>query len=343
MSILVTGGSGFIGSHFIRDWLTHHNEPVINLDCLTYAVSPNVLDDCSSDPRYTFIHANILDEARVDSILTEHHIRAIVHFAAESHVDRSIHGPEIFVQTNVLGTMRLLSSALRHWKTLSPAHQAAFRFLHVSTDEVFGSLCLDEPAFTELSAYAPNSPYSASKAASDHLVRAYYHTYGLPVLTTHCSNNYGPDQYAEKLIPLCIQKALRGEDIPIYGDGLNIRDWLHVNDHCRALRVVLDKAAVGTCYNIGGNNEQTNRHVVQTICSILDDLVPRSDGQSYKNQMMFVHDRAGHDRRYAIDASKIAQELSWEPLETFESGLLKTVSWYVQQFTSTGIQTSETV
>lgn len=329
MTILVTGGAGFIGSNFVLDWLASHNEPVINLDKLTYAGNLTNLASVNADPRHIFINADINDAEQVYHLLSEHNIRSIIHFAAESHVDRSIHAPEAFIQTNIVGTFRLLETARGYWNQLMAPFKDNFRFLHVSTDEVYGSLTPDAPAFTEMNRYEPNSPYSASKAASDHLVRAYYHTYGLPVLITNCSNNYGPYQHPEKLIPLSIQNALSGKPLPIYGDGQQIRDWLYVTDHCAAIRIVLKHGTLGEVYNIGGGNEKPNLEVVKSICAILDELAPRDNATSYTSQITYVTDRAGHDRRYAIDATKIAQELDWKPLETFESGIRKTVQWYL--------------
>lgn len=329
MAILVTGGAGFIGSNFVLDWLNLHDEPVINLDKLTYAGNPENLTALSHDDRHLFIKGDIGDTELVSALLRKHQIRAIIHFAAESHVDRSIHGPDDFIQTNIVGTFRLLETARHYFDSLNEADKAAFRFLHVSTDEVYGSLEPTDPAFTETNRYEPNSPYSASKAASDHLVRAYYHTYGLPVLTTNCSNNYGPYQFPEKLIPLIIHNALSKKALPVYGDGMQIRDWLYVKDHCSAIRQVLKTGKIGEVYNIGGFNEKPNIEVVKTLCSILDELKPRSDGQSYAEQITFVTDRPGHDRRYAIDASKIKKELGWSPVETFDTGIRKTVKWYL--------------
>jgi dTDP-glucose 4,6-dehydratase len=340
MSILVTGGAGFIGSNFIQDWFATCNEPVINLDALTYAGNPNNLNTLPAHAAHTFVHGNIADRELVGELLTRHTIRAVIHFAAESHVDRSIHGPEEFIQTNIVGTFRLLESVRAHWNTLEPAVKAAFRFLHVSTDEVYGSLAPTDPTFSETNRYEPNSPYSASKAASDHLVRAYHHTYGLPVLTTNCSNNYGPYHFPEKLIPLVIHNALAGKPLPIYGDGQQIRDWLYVRDHCCAIRRVLDAGQLGQVYNIGGWNEMANIDVVKILCAALDKESPRADGKSYATQITFVKDRPGHDRRYAMDARKIERELGWKPAETFTSGIAKTVRWYldnaawVQQVTS---------
>ncbi|CDZ76242.1 dTDP-glucose 4,6-dehydratase [Legionella massiliensis] len=329
MTVLVTGGAGFIGSNFVLDWFKTNDEPLINLDKLTYAGNLTNLASLSTDSRHIFVNADINDSEQVSQLLRKYQVRALVHFAAESHVDRSIQGPEEFIQTNIVGTFRLLDAARNYWNQLSGPAKDAFRFLHVSTDEVYGSLSPDAPAFTEMNRYEPNSPYSASKAASDHLVRAYYHTYGLPVLTTNCSNNYGPHQHPEKLIPLCIQNALLGKPLPIYGDGQQVRDWLYVSDHCTAIRTVLAQGRLGEVYNIGGWNEKPNIDVVNMICRILDELAPRKDGGSYSSQICFVPDRAGHDQRYAIDASKIALELDWKPSETFESGILKTIQWYL--------------
>ncbi|TWI35400.1 dTDP-glucose 4,6-dehydratase, partial [Extensimonas vulgaris] len=302
MTLLVTGGAGFIGSNFVLDWLAHSDEPIVNLDKLTYAGNLQNLASLQGDARHIFVHGDIGDSELLGRLLAQHRPRAVLHFAAESHVDRSIHGPEDFIHTNVLGTFRLLEAARQYWQALAAPEKEAFRFLHVSTDEVYGSLDADAPAFTEQHCYEPNSPYSASKAASDHLVRAWHHTYGLPVLTTNCSNNYGPYHFPEKLIPLCIHHALAGKPLPIYGDGRQIRDWLYVQDHCSAIRRVLAAGRVGETYNIGGWNEKTNLEVVQTLCAILDELAPRADGQSYAQQITFVQDRPGHDRRYAIDA-----------------------------------------
>lgn len=332
MAVLVTGGAGFIGSNFILNWLALHDEPIVNLDKLTYAGNLDNLSLVANDSRYSFIQGDILDSACIEKIVSNHPIRAIIHFAAESHVDRSIEGPAAFVQTNVLGTFNLLENARNYWSQLPPSLKNEFRFIHISTDEVYGSLNNSAPAFTEQHRYEPNSPYSASKAASDHFVRAYYHTYGLPVITTNCSNNYGPYQHTEKLIPLCIQNALHGKPLPIYGDGQQVRDWLFVADHCAAIRAVLDHGALGEVYNVGGWNEKTNLDVVTTICSILDRLEPRPDKVSYLTQITHVQDRLGHDRRYAIDASKIALALDWKPIETFESGIEKTVAWYLAQY-----------
>ena len=330
MSIVVTGGAGFIGANFVLDWLAHNDEPVINLDKLTYAGNLENLASVQGDARHVFVRGDIGEPALVDRLLAEHRPRAIINFAAESHVDRSIHGPGEFIQTNIVGTFHLLESVRAYWNALEGEAKEQFRFLHVSTDEVYGSLRKDDPAFSETNRYEPNSPYSASKAASDHLVRAYHHTYGLPVLTTNCSNNYGPYHFPEKLIPLVIHNALAGKPLPIYGDGQQIRDWLYVKDHCSAIRLVLEAGRVGETYNIGGRNEKANREVVHTLCAILDELQPRADGQSYKSQITFVKDRPGHDHRYAIDASKLERELGWKPQETFETGIRKTVAWYLE-------------
>ena len=327
--ILVTGGAGFIGSNFVLDWLAQSDEPVVNLDALTYAGNLENLASLSGDSRHIFVKGDIGDFDLVARLLAEHQPRAIVNFAAESHVDRSIHGPEDFIQTNIVGTFRLLEAVRAYWNGLAGEARDNFRFLHVSTDEVYGSLEKDDPAFAETHRYEPNSPYSASKAASDHLVRAYHHTYGLPVLTTNCSNNYGPYHFPEKLIPLVIHNALAGKPLPIYGDGQQIRDWLYVTDHCSAIRRVLEAGRAGEVYNIGGWNEKPNLDVVHTLCTILDQLSPRSDGKPYKEQITYVKDRPGHDRRYAIDASKLERELGWKPAETFETGIRKTVQWYL--------------
>jgi len=327
--ILVTGGAGFIGSNFVLDWLAAVDQAVVNLDLLTYAGNLENLASLRDDPRHVFVRGDIGDAGLVAQLLNRHRPRAIVHFAAESHVDRSIHGPEDFIQTNVVGTFRLLEAARAYWGGLDVAARAAFRFLHVSTDEVYGSLGKDEPAFSESRRYEPNSPYSASKAASDHLVRAYHHTYGLPALTTNCSNNYGPYHFPEKLIPLIIHNALAGKPLPIYGDGQQIRDWLYVADHCAAIRRVLEAGRPGEVYNIGGWNEKPNLDVVHTLCAMLDELSPRADGKPYREQITYVADRPGHDRRYAIDAGKIERELGWKPAETFETGIRKTVRWYL--------------
>lgn len=327
--ILVTGGAGFIGGNFVLDWLANPESPgVINLDKLTYAGNLATLEAVQDDARHIFVQGDIGDYDLVLELLETYQVSAVVNFAAESHVDRSIHGPSEFIQTNVLGTFNLLEAVRSYWSALSQEQQQDFRFLHVSTDEVYGSLSPTDPAFNESNAYEPNSPYSASKAASDHLVRAWHHTYGLPVLTTNCSNNYGPYHFPEKLIPLCILNALNGKPLPIYGDGQQVRDWLYVKDHCAAIRQVLAAGRLGETYNVGGWNEKTNLEVVRTICTILDELRPKANG-SYANQITFVTDRPGHDRRYAIDASKLEQELSWRPLETFESGIRQTVQWYL--------------
>ena len=327
--ILVTGGAGFIGSNFVIDWLAAGDEPVINLDKLTYAGNLENLQGLAGDSRHRFVRADIADYDLILELLQQNRVRAVVNFAAESHVDRSIHGPEDFIQTNIVGTFRLLEAVRAYWNGLPADDKAAFRFLHVSTDEVYGSLEKEAPAFTELHRYEPNSPYSASKAASDHLVRAYHHTYGLPVLTTNCSNNYGPYHFPEKLIPLIIHNALGGKPLPIYGDGQQIRDWLYVKDHCSAIRRVLEAGRLGETYNVGGWNEKPNLEVVHTLCAMLDALSPRADGASYASQITFVTDRPGHDRRYAIDASKLERELGWKPAETFETGIRKTVRWYL--------------
>ena len=327
--ILVTGGAGFIGGNFVLDWLAGSDEPVVNLDALTYAGNLHTLDSLKSDGRHVFVHGDIGDTKLVSQLLKQYQPRAVVNFAAESHVDRSIHGPADFIQTNVLGTFNLLESVRAYWTELPEAQKSEFRFLHVSTDEVYGSLEKNDPPFAETNRYEPNSPYSASKAASDHLVRAWHHTYGLPVLTTNCSNNYGPYHFPEKLIPLVILNALAGKSLPIYGDGQQIRDWLYVKDHCSAIRRVLEAGRLGETYNVGGWNEKANLEVVKTICILLDEMQPRTDGQSYAEQITFVTDRAGHDRRYAIDARKLERELGWKPAETFESGIRKTVQWYL--------------
>ena len=327
--ILVTGGAGFIGSNFVLDWLAGSSEPVVNLDKLTYAGNLHNLQSLQGDERHIFVQGDIGDRALLDKLLAEHQPRAIVHFAAESHVDRSIHGPEDFVQTNVVGTLRLLEAARAYWNGLEGDAKQNFRFLHVSTDEVYGSLEKDAAAFTEQHNYEPNSPYSASKAASDHLVRAWFHTYGLPVLTTNCSNNYGPFHFPEKLIPLMIVNALAGKHLPVYGDGMQIRDWLYVKDHCSAIRRVLQGGQLGETYNVGGWNEMPNIEIVQRVCQLLDQMRPRSDGKSYADQITYVKDRPGHDRRYAIDARKLEKELGWKPAETFDSGIQKTVQWYL--------------
>jgi len=326
--ILVTGGAGFVGANFVLDWLNASSEAVLNVDKLTYAGNLGTLESVRSNPKHVFARADICDRAAMDALLSQHKPRAILHFAAESHVDRSIHGPAEFVQTNVVGTFTLLEAALAYWKTLPDADQSAFRFLHVSTDEVFGSLSANDAPFSETTPYAPNSPYSATKAASDHLVRAYRHTYGLPVVTTNCSNNYGPYQFPEKLIPLVIGNALSGKPLPVYGDGQNMRDWLHVGDHCAAIRKVLAHGRPGETYNVGGWNEKSNLDVVHAVCDLLDRLRAKSSG-SYRDQITFVADRPGHDRRYAINAHKLERELGWKPAETFETGIDKTVRWYL--------------
>jgi dTDP-glucose 4,6-dehydratase len=323
--IIVTGGAGFIGSNFVLDWLAQHDEPIINIDKLTYAGHLENLKTVINDPHHTFVQADINDRKIIDDLLNQHSPRAIIHFAAESHVDRSITGPAEFIHTNIVGTFNLLEAARKYAQ-----HKSDFKFLHVSTDEVYGSLSETDPAFTETTPYAPNSPYSASKASSDHLVRAYFHTYGLPVLTTNCSNNYGPYQYGEKLIPLMILTALQQKPLPVYGDGKNIRDWLYVSDHCSAIRTVLEKGKIGEVYNIGGNAEKNNLDVVNQICHLLDEMKPLSNG-SYKNLISFVKDRPGHDRRYAIDSSKIQRELGWAPKENFDSGIRKTIKWYMEK------------
>jgi dTDP-glucose 4,6-dehydratase len=328
MTILITGGAGFIGSNFVLDWLNGSNETVVNLDALTYAGNLGNLQSLQGNPQHVFVQGDIADRALIDRVLAEHRPRALVHFAAESHVDRSIHGPAAFVKTNVEGTFTLLEAVRAYWGGLEGSAKESFRFHHVSTDEVYGSLAPDAPAFTETHPYEPNSPYSASKAASDHLVRAWHHTYGLPVLTTNCSNNYGPYHFPEKLIPLMIVNALAGKPLPIYGDGMQVRDWLYVGDHCSAIRAVLAKGRVGEVYNVGGWNEKPNRDIVHTICDLLDELRPSPAG-SYRKQIAHVTDRPGHDRRYAIDARKIERELGWRPAETFETGIRKTVNWYL--------------
>ncbi|MGE5865696.1 MAG: dTDP-glucose 4,6-dehydratase [Rhizobacter sp.] len=326
--ILVTGGAGFIGANFVLDWLARCDEPVLNLDALTYAGNLESLASLQGDPRHVFVHGDITDRALLNRLLAEHQPRAIVHFAAESHVDRSIHGPGDFIRTNVNGTFTLLEAARAHWMSLEGEARAAFRFHHVSTDEVYGSLSADAPAFTESHPYEPNSPYSASKAASDHLVRAWFHTYGLPVVTTNCSNNYGPYHFPEKLIPLMIVNALAGKPLPVYGDGQQVRDWLYVKDHCAAIREVLARGRLGETYNVGGWNEKPNLEIVHTVCALLDELRPSAEG-SYQRLITFVTDRPGHDRRYAIDARKLERELGWKPAETFETGIRKTVEWYL--------------
>ncbi len=327
--ILVTGGAGFIGANFVLAWLKQHDETIVNLDKLTYAGNLENLASLKNDSRHTFVQGDIGDAILVGKLLVENHPRAVINFAAESHVDRSIHGPEDFIQTNIVGTFHLLEAVRAYWSALPDGEKTGFRFLHVSTDEVYGSLAKGEPAFSETRRYEPNSPYSASKAASDHLVRAYHHTYGLPVLTTNCSNNYGPYHFPEKLIPLIIVNALAGKPLPVYGDGQQIRDWLYVKDHCSAIRCVLEKGRLGEVYNVGGWNEKANIDIVHSICALLDELRPRTDGKSYREQITFVTDRPGHDRRYAIDARKIERELGWKPVETFETGIRKTVQWYL--------------
>ncbi|HNN33947.1 MAG TPA: dTDP-glucose 4,6-dehydratase [Ottowia sp.] len=327
--IFVTGGAGFIGSNFVLDWLAGGGEPVLNLDKLTYAGNLANLASLQDDARHRFVQGDIGDTALLERLLAQHRPRAVVNFAAESHVDRSIHGPGEFIQTNVVGTFRLLEATRQYWQALPATEKEAFRFLHVSTDEVYGTLAPDAPAFTEQHVVEPNSPYSASKAASDHLVRAWHHTYGLPVLTTNCSNNYGPYHFPEKLIPLVIVNAMAGKPLPIYGDGMQVRDWLYVGDHCSAIRRVLAAGRPGETYNIGGWNEMPNIEIVRTVCALLDELRPRADGQPYASQITHVQDRPGHDRRYAIDARKIERELGWKPQETFETGIRKTVQWYL--------------
>ena len=343
MTLLVTGGAGFIGGNFVLDWLAGSDEPVVNLDKLTYAGNLQTLASLQGDARHIFVQGDIGDRALVDQLLAEHRPRAVINFAAESHVDRSIHGPGDFIQTNIVGTYHLLESVRAYWTGLpqggmdprvkpeedKPVTQTSFRFLHVSTDEVYGSLAQDDPAFAETHRYEPNSPYSASKAASDHLVRAWHHTYGLPVLTTNCSNNYGPFHFPEKLIPLMIVNALAGKALPVYGDGMQIRDWLYVKDHCSAIRRVLEAGRLGETYNVGGWNEKPNIEIVHTVCTLLDELRPKADGSRYATQISYVTDRPGHDRRYAIDARKLEAELGWKPAETFETGIRKTVQWYL--------------
>ena len=327
--ILVTGGAGFIGANFVLDWLANVDEPVLNLDKLTYAGNLENLASLQADSRHIFVRGDIGDTDLLTRLLDRHKPRAVVNFAAESHVDRSIHSPEDFIQTNIVGTFHLLEAVRHYWSSLQGEAKVAFRFLHVSTDEVYGSLNASDPAFSETHRYEPNSPYSASKAASDHLVRAYHHTYGLPVLTTNCSNNYGPYHFPEKLIPLMIVNALAGKPLPVYGDGLQVRDWLYVKDHCSAIRRVLEAGRPGGVYNVGGWNEKPNLDIVHAVCALLDELRPHPNGKTYREQITYVKDRPGHDRRYAIDASKLALELDWKPAETFESGLRKTVQWYL--------------
>ena len=327
--IFVTGGAGFIGANFVLDWFRQSDEPIVNIDKLTYAGNLKSLSSLQNDRRHVFVQGDIGDGALLTKLLERYQPRAVLNFAAESHVDRSIHGPEAFVKTNVAGTFQLLESVRAYWNNLEAQAQVNFRFLHVSTDEVYGSLAKEEPAFSETHRYEPNSPYSASKAASDHLVRAYHHTYGLPVLTTNCSNNYGPYHFPEKLIPLVFVNALAGNKLPVYGDGQQIRDWLFVTDHCSAIRRVLEAGVPGETYNIGGWNEKANLDIVHTVCALLDELRPRLDGRKYNEQIAFVADRPGHDKRYAIDARKIERELDWKPAETFETGIRKTVQWYL--------------
>jgi len=329
MTLLVTGCAGFIGSNFVHTALAASDETLVNLDKLTYAGNLANLASFQQDPRHVFVQGDIGDRALVERLLSEHQPRAVLNFAAESHVDRSIHGPGDFIQTNVVGTFQLLEAVRGYWQTLAPVQREAFRFVHVSTDEVYGTLGPTDPPFAETKAYEPNSPYSASKAASDHLVRAWHHTYGLPVLTTNCSNNYGPYHFPEKLIPLMIVNALAGKPLPVYGDGMQVRDWLYVKDHCSAIRRVLAAGRLGETYNVGGWNEKPNIEIVHTICALLDELRPRADGLSYAAQITHVKDRPGHDRRYAIDARKLERELGWKPAETFETGIRKTVQWYL--------------
>ena len=329
MTILVTGAAGFIGSNFVLDWFDQHDENIISLDKLTYAGNPENLKSLEKNNHHIFVKGDIADENLVASILKDYQPRAIINFAAESHVDRSIHGPKDFINTNIVGTYSLLEMARNYWHNLNIKSKNNFRFLQVSTDEVYGSLENNDPPFSEMNSYAPSSPYSASKAASDHLVRAWHHTYGLPVITTNCSNNYGPYHFPEKLIPLCILNALNGESLPIYGDGQQIRDWLYVKDHCSAVRLVLKEGQLGETYNVGGSNEKTNLSVVEALCKILDELKPKKDGSKYATQITYVKDRPGHDKRYAIDATKLQSKLGWMPQETFESGIRKTVEWYL--------------
>jgi len=330
MSVLITGGAGFIGVNFVLDWVAQSDEKIVNLDKLTYAGNLESLASLKNNPRHVFVQGDIGDVALLPKLLAEHQPRAVLNFAAESHVDRSIHGPGEFIETNIVGTFRLLESVRGYWHGLSAEAQTQFRFLHVSTDEVYGSLAPQDPAFTEHHPYEPNSPYSASKAASDHLVRAWHHTYGLPVVTTNCSNNYGPLHFPEKLIPLMIVNALAGKPLPVYGDGMQVRDWLYVKDHCSAIRRVLEGGRLGETYNVGGWNEKPNIEIVKTVCALLDELRPRADGASYATQISYVKDRPGHDRRYAIDARKLEKELGWKPSETFETGIRKTVAWYLE-------------
>jgi len=329
MTVLITGGAGFIGANFVLDWVAQSDEKIVNLDKLTYAGNLESLASLKNNPRHVFVQGDIGDVALLPKLLAEHQPRAVLNFAAESHVDRSIHGPGEFIETNIVGTFRLLESVRGYWHGLHAEAQSQFRFLHVSTDEVYGSLAPQDPAFTEHHQYEPNSPYSASKAASDHLVRAWHHTYGLPVVTTNCSNNYGPLHFPEKLIPLMIVNALAGKPLPVYGDGMQVRDWLYVKDHCSAIRRVLEGGRLGETYNVGGWNEKPNIEIVKTVCALLDELRPRADGASYTTQISYVKDRPGHDRRYAIDARKLEKELGWKPAETFETGIRKTVAWYL--------------
>lgn len=330
MTILVTGGAGFIGSNFILDWFRSYEEPIVTIDNLTYAANLSNLNSIIHDPRHYFFQTDINDTTTISQLLHTHQIRAVLHFAAESHVDRSITDPSPFIRTNILGSFNLLECVRKYWNSLNTQAQADFRFIQISTDEVYGSLTPNEPAFTESNRYQPNSPYSASKASADHLVRAYFHTYGIPVITTNCSNNYGPHQFQEKFIPKCIYQALTGANIPIYGDGQQIRDWLYVGDHCSALRIILAQGKPGEVYNIGANNEKKNIDLAYMICSLLDKLCGRFDGQSYNDQIKFVTDRCGHDKRYAINTSKIEQELGWCAKEAFSSGLMKTINWYLK-------------
>ena len=329
MSILVTGAAGFIGSNFVLDWFSHSNEDVISLDLLRYAGNLENLASIESSAHHHFVKGDIGDRELLPKLLEKYQIRSVINFAAESHVDRSIHGPGDFIETNIVGTYHLLESTRAYWSGLNENSKQNFRFLHISTDEVYGSLGKDDHAFSETNRYEPNSPYSASKAASDHLVRAWYKTYGLPVITTNCSNNYGPYQFPEKLIPLCILNALSGKPLPIYGDGEQIRDWLYVKDHCSAIRAILEKGRLGETYNVGGGNEKTNLDIVKILCGILDDIKPKLDGSKYIDQLTYVKDRLGHDRRYAIDATKLENELDWKPEETFETGIRKTIEWYL--------------
>jgi dTDP-glucose 4,6-dehydratase len=329
MTLLVTGGAGFIGSNFVTDWLAVADEPVVNVDKLTYAGNLENLASLSADPRHIFVQGDIADSALMSRLLVEHAPRAVINFAAESHVDRSIHGPGDFINTNVLGVFRLLEASCAYWRGLAAPERDRFRFLQVSTDEVYGSLRETDPPFSERNRFEPNSPYSATKAAGDHLVRAWHHTFGLPVLTTNCSNNYGPFHFPEKLIPLIIVRALAGMSLPVYGDGRQIRDWLYVKDHCSAIRRVMEAGALGETYNIGGKSERRNIEVVRAVCGLLDELLPRRDGVRYSEQIAFVADRPGHDRRYAIDSRKIEAELGWRPAESFETGMRKTVEWYL--------------